>query len=142
METTLRSEGVTHFAGKLSRLREQWPKYYGHKIYGTVTRPQRTAPASVNGVDLKPRALISLARAYRAGTTAEVHGPPAPAKRGPPSAPRNRRRERGPTLVRVPRPPTKSVGHLQGASAALRICWHLAEEQHLARRWQVTGFNR
>ena len=36
VKTTLRSEGVTHFLGKLDRFLDWWPEYRGRRIYGAV----------------------------------------------------------------------------------------------------------
>ena len=36
VKTTLRSEGVTHFLGKLERFLEWWPEFQGRKVYGAV----------------------------------------------------------------------------------------------------------
>ena len=36
VKTTLRSEGVTHFLGKLERFLEWWPEFQGRRIYGAV----------------------------------------------------------------------------------------------------------
>ena len=36
VKTTLRSEGVTHFLGKLSRFGEWFPEYRDRRVYGAV----------------------------------------------------------------------------------------------------------
>lgn len=76
VKTTLRSEAVTHFAGKLSRFLEWWPEFSGRRIYGAVAylrgsgevtayaerqglfviRATGNSASIVNGADFEPRA--------------------------------------------------------------------------------------
>ena len=75
VKTTLRSEGVTHFLGKLSRFGEWFPEYRHRRVYGAVAylhgsdsvtryaerqglfviRATGSSASIVNAVDFKPR---------------------------------------------------------------------------------------